>query len=48
MVFVGKREVQNARERFEGLKESLKGSKVKIIDLLTNDADEGRARQNAY
>ncbi len=48
MVFVGKREVQNARERFEGLKESLQGSKVEIIDLLTDDADEGRARQNAY
>jgi ribose transport system substrate-binding protein len=48
MVFVGKREVQNARERFEGLKESLQGSKVEVIDLLTDDADEGRARQNAY
>ena len=48
MVFVGKREVQNARERFEGLKQSLQGSKVEIIDLLTDDADEGRARQNAY
>ena len=48
MVFVGKREVQNARERFEGLQESLQGSKVQIIDLLTDDADESRARQNAY
>jgi ribose transport system substrate-binding protein len=48
MVFVGKREVQNATERFEGLKESLQGSNVEIIDLLTDDADEGRARQNAY
>src|SRR5882672_8174338 len=48
MVFVGKREVQNAQERFAGLKESLQGSKVEIIDLLTDDADEGRARQNAY
>jgi len=48
MVFVGKREVQNARERFDGLKESLQGSKVEIIDLMTDDADEGRARQNAY
>jgi ribose transport system substrate-binding protein len=48
MVFVGKREVQNARERFEGLKESLQGSKVEIIDLLTDDADPGRARENAY
>ncbi len=48
MVFVGKREVQNARERFEGLKESLQGSNVEIIDLLTDDADPGRARENAY
>ena len=48
MVFVGKREVENARERFDGLKESLQGSKVEVIDLLTDDADEGRARQNAY
>jgi len=48
MVFVGKREVQNARERFDGLKESLQGSKVEIIDLLTDDADPGRARENAY
>jgi len=48
MVFVGKRDVQNARERFDGLKESLQGSKVEIIDLLTDDVDEGRARQNAY
>jgi ribose transport system substrate-binding protein len=48
MVFVGKREVQNARERFEGLKESLQGSKVEIIDLLTDGADPGRARENAY
>ncbi|MFN2493683.1 MAG: substrate-binding domain-containing protein [Pyrinomonadaceae bacterium] len=48
MVFVGKREVQNAQERFDGLKEALQGSKVEVIDLLTDDADEGRARQNAY
>jgi ribose transport system substrate-binding protein len=48
MVFVGKREVQNAKERFEGLTQSLQGSKVEIIDLLTDDADEGKARQNAY
>jgi len=48
MVFVGKREVQNAKDRFEGLKESLQGSKVEVIDLLTDDADPSRARQNAY
>ncbi|MGB9178480.1 MAG: sugar-binding protein [Pyrinomonadaceae bacterium] len=48
MVFVGKREVQNARERFDGLKESLQGSKVEIIDLLTDDTDPTRARENAF
>jgi ribose transport system substrate-binding protein len=48
MVFVGKREVENAQERFEGLKESLKGSNVVIIDLMTDDANPATARDNAY
>ncbi len=48
MVFVGKREALNAQERFDGLKESLQGSKVEIIDLMTDDADPIRARDNAY
>ena len=48
MVFVGKREVQNAQERFEGLKEALQGSNVEIIDLMTDDANPASARDNAY
>jgi len=48
MVFVGKREVQNAKERFDGLKESLQGSNVTIIDLMTDDANPMNARDNAY
>jgi ribose transport system substrate-binding protein len=48
MVFVGRSEAQNARERFEGLKESLQGSKIEIIDLMTDDANPTRARENAY
>ena len=48
MVFVGKREVRNAQERFEGLKESLQGSKVVIVDLMTDDANPSNARDNAY
>jgi ribose transport system substrate-binding protein len=48
MVFVGKREVQNGQERFEGLKESLQGSKIVIIDLMTDDANPSTARDNAY
>jgi ribose transport system substrate-binding protein len=47
MVFVGKREAQNARDRFQGLKESLEGSNVKIIDLLTDNNDKVQAKDNA-
>jgi len=48
MVFVGRREAVNAQDRFEGLKEALQGSKVEIIDLMTDDANQSRARENAY
>ena len=48
MVFVGKRDVQNARERFDGLKQSLQGSKVEIIDLMTDEANPMTARDNAF
>lgn len=47
MVFVGKADAQNAKERYQGLKDSLKGSKVTIIDLRTDDTDHARAKQNA-
>src|ERR1051325_10795552 len=46
MVFVGKSDAQNAKERFEGLKEALSGSKVEIIDLRTDDTDQVRAQAN--
>jgi ribose transport system substrate-binding protein len=47
MVFVGKADAQNARERFEGMKEVLAGSNVQIVDLRTDDADRVRAKSNA-
>ncbi|HWS56733.1 MAG TPA: sugar-binding protein [Pyrinomonadaceae bacterium] len=47
MVFVGKADAQNARERFEGMKEALAGSNVEVIDLRTDDADRVRAKSNA-
>jgi ribose transport system substrate-binding protein len=46
MVFVGKSDARNAQERFQGIKESLAGSKVEIIDLRTDDADRVRAKAN--
>jgi ribose transport system substrate-binding protein len=47
MVFVGKADAQNARERFEGLKEALAGSNIEVIDLRTDDAERVRAKSNA-
>lgn len=46
MAFVGKK-TQNAQERFDGLKEALAGSKVEVIDLLTDDTDHMKAKDNA-
>jgi ribose transport system substrate-binding protein len=48
MVFVGKLEVQNAQDRYEGLKEAVRGSNVEIIDIMTDDASPTKARENAY
>lgn len=47
MVFVGKADAQNAKERFEGLKKALDGSNIKILDLRTDDTDPVRAKSNA-
>ena len=46
MVFVGKADAQNAKERYEGLKKALAGSKVEVLDLRTDDTDRARAKQN--
>lgn len=46
MVFVGKADAQNAKERYQGVQEALKGSNVTIIDLRTDDTDRARAKQN--
>lgn len=47
MVFVGKSDARNAKERFDGLKEALKDSKVEVIDIRTDDTDRARAKTNA-
>jgi ribose transport system substrate-binding protein len=46
MIFVGKRDAQNAKERIQGLEEVLKGSNVSVIDVRTDDTDRVRASQN--
>jgi ribose transport system substrate-binding protein len=46
MVFVGKLDARNAAERLQGIKESLNGSNVTILDTRTDDADRVRAKSN--
>jgi ribose transport system substrate-binding protein len=47
MVFVGKIDAQNAKDRFEGLKEALQGSNVTILDVKTDNTDTVKAKSNA-
>ena len=46
MVFVGKIDVQNAKERFQGIKDALTGSNVNILDVRTDNTDRVRAKAN--
>jgi ribose transport system substrate-binding protein len=44
--FVGLPGADNARERIEGVKETIKGSKVTLIDVRGDEIDQGRAKRN--
>jgi ribose transport system substrate-binding protein len=47
MVFVGVLDAANAQQRYQGLKESLQGSKIEIVDVRTDNTDHVRAKSNA-
>lgn len=47
MVFVGVLDADNAKQRYQGLKEALAGSNVTIIDVRTDNTDRVRAKSNA-
>jgi ribose transport system substrate-binding protein len=47
MVFVGKIDAQNAKDRFEGLKDALAGSNIQILDVRTDNTDPVKAKANA-
>lgn len=47
MIFVGKLDAQNAQDRANGIREALRGSKIEIIDVRTDDTDLVRAKANA-
>src|SRR5215813_9653623 len=44
--FVGLPGADNARERIEGVKETIKGSKVELVDVRADDIDQTRAKRN--
>jgi ribose transport system substrate-binding protein len=44
--FVGLPGADNARERIEGIKEAIAGSKVELIDVRGDDIDQTRAKRN--
>ena len=44
--FVGLPGADNARERIEGVKETIKGSKVDLIDVRGDEIDQTRAKRN--
>jgi ribose transport system substrate-binding protein len=46
MGFVGLLGADNARERIEGVKQTIKGSKVELVDVRGDDIDQTRAKRN--
>ena len=47
MLFVGKLDAKNAQDRVQGIREALAGSKIRILDVRTDDVDDVRAKANA-
>src|SRR3954462_12228784 len=45
-LFVGKLDARNAQERLQGIKASIAGSTIDIIDVRTDDTDQVRAKAN--
>ena len=46
MGFVGLPGADNARERIEGIRDTIKGSKVELVDVRADDIDIARAKRN--
>ncbi len=47
MLFVGTMDAANARERTQGIKEAIAGTKIEIIDIRTDGGDQAKAKANA-
>lgn len=46
MVFVGNMDVQNAKERLQGIKDAIAGTKIEILDVRTDKGNKVAAKSN--
>jgi ribose transport system substrate-binding protein len=46
VMFVGTLDAQNAKDRYNGIKQALDGSNIQILDVRTDDTDRVRAKAN--
>ena len=46
MLFVGKKDSQNAKERIEGIRQAIEDTDIEIIDIRTDNTDQVRAKSN--
>jgi len=46
MAFVGLPGADNARERIQGIKDVIEGTKIEIVDVRADDIDQARAKRN--
>jgi ribose transport system substrate-binding protein len=46
MAYVGLPGADNARERIQGIKDTIKGTKIEIVDVRADDIDQSRAKRN--
>lgn len=46
MLFVGTMDAANARERVQGIKEAIAGTKIEVIDIRTDGGDQAKAKAN--
>lgn len=46
MLFVGSLDSDNAKQRVDGIKKAIAGTKVEVIDVRTDETDQAKARRN--
>jgi ribose transport system substrate-binding protein len=45
-IFVATQDMQNAKDRIDGLEETVKGTKIQILGVKTDEADRNKAKSN--